>query len=107
MFSKVGSIALVAASAVGLATAQYPPTIEGNTVVNSQTHPGVTISYKENEICETTPGVKSYSGYIHLPAGTLADTGTSQPYNINTFFWCKSYKFCQTLRVCAKEILSF
>lgn len=38
-------------------------------------------------ICETTPGVKSYSGYVHLPPGTL-DDGTSggekQDYPINT-----------------------
>lgn len=38
-------------------------------------------------ICETTPGVKSYSGYVHLPAGLLADVGVTQNYSINTFFW--------------------
>ena len=38
-------------------------------------------------ICETTPGVQSYAGYIHLPPGTIDDTGTTQNYSINTFFW--------------------
>lgn len=39
------------------------------------------------KICETTPGVKSYSGYVHLPPGTLNDLGLDQQYPINTFFW--------------------
>lgn len=38
-------------------------------------------------ICETTPGVKSYSGYIHLPPGTTGDLGQEQDFAINTFFW--------------------
>ncbi|KAJ5689088.1 hypothetical protein N7462_003480 [Penicillium macrosclerotiorum] len=38
-------------------------------------------------ICETTPGVKSYSGYVHLPPGTLGNVQVNQPYPINTFFW--------------------
>jgi len=39
-------------------------------------------------ICETTRGVKSYSGYVHLPAGLLSDiNGEEQDYPINTFFW--------------------
>lgn len=38
-------------------------------------------------ICETTPGVKSYAGYIHLPPGELADLDEEQDYPINTFFW--------------------
>ena len=38
-------------------------------------------------ICETTPGVKSYAGYVHLPPGTLTDVDETQNYSINTFFW--------------------
>lgn len=38
-------------------------------------------------ICETTPGVRSYAGYVHLPAGTVDDLGVVQNYAINTFFW--------------------
>ena len=38
-------------------------------------------------ICETTKGVKSYAGYVHLPPRTLGDLGEKQTYPINTFFW--------------------
>ncbi|KAL8801144.1 MAG: hypothetical protein Q9182_004649 [Xanthomendoza sp. 2 TL-2023] len=38
-------------------------------------------------ICETTPGVKSYAGYVHLPPNTLDDVDVTQNYTINTFFW--------------------
>ena len=38
-------------------------------------------------ICETTPGVKSYSGYVHLPPNTLTSVGVNQNYSINTFFY--------------------
>jgi carboxypeptidase D len=38
-------------------------------------------------LCETTPGVKSFAGYVHLPANTLTDVNVDQPYPINTFFW--------------------
>jgi len=32
--------------------------------------------------------VRSYSGYVHLPAGSLDDLGVrNQTYDINTFFW--------------------
>ena len=31
--------------------------------------------------------MKSYSGYVHLPPGTLADLNETQNYPINTFFW--------------------
>ncbi|KXJ89275.1 carboxypeptidase S1, partial [Microdochium bolleyi] len=75
-----------------LATAQFPPPREGITWLKSKFHENVTISFKEPHICETTPGVKSYSGYVHLPPGTLDDgtgdgTGEKQDYPINTFFW--------------------
>jgi hypothetical protein len=36
-------------------------------------------------ICETAPGVKSYSGYVHLPPGLLRYiNGEEQDYPINT-----------------------
>lgn len=42
----------------------------------------------QNDLCETTDGVHSYSGYVHLPAEALADLGVrNQSYEINTFFW--------------------
>ncbi|OGM51080.1 lysosomal protective protein precursor [Aspergillus bombycis] len=72
----------------GVATAQFPPTPEGVTVIKSKLHENVSISFKEPGICETTPGVRSYSGYVHLPPGFLNhDTGNTQNYPMNTFFW--------------------
>jgi len=82
--------------------AQFPPKPEGLTVIKSKFHENVTISFKEVSmappqhnahkltmpqpgICETTPGVKSYSGYVHLPPGFLDDgSGEVQDYPINT-----------------------
>lgn len=78
---------LTAAALVGLGTAQFPPAREDITWVRSQHHPGITISYKDPQICETTPGVKSYSGYVHLPPNSINETGETQNYPINTFFW--------------------
>jgi len=42
----------------------------------------LTLLHIQPGICETTPGVKSYAGYVHLPPGTL--DGTDQDYDINT-----------------------
>ncbi|KAI9832790.1 MAG: hypothetical protein M1819_004010 [Sarea resinae] len=79
-----------AVAAVSLATivaAQFPPAPENVTVLHSKFDKNITISYKEPGICETTPGVKSFSGYVHLPPYTLGDLGEYQNYSINTFFW--------------------
>lgn len=76
--------------ALGLATlafAQFPPTPEGVTTRKPKFHEGITISYKEPGICETTPGVRSYAGYVHLPPGAVNETHEAQDYPINTFFW--------------------
>lgn len=84
---------MLSTSLLGLATlaqlawAQFPPPREGVTWVRSKHHEGITISYKDPEICETTPGVKSYSGYVHLPPNSINETGEIQDYPINTFFW--------------------
>ncbi|KAI6257057.1 hypothetical protein MCOR19_006503 [Pyricularia oryzae] len=87
--ARLGLSLLAGAGALfGSALAQFPPAPEGVTVLESKLSPGVKISYKEPGLCETTPGVKSYSGYIHLPPGTLdVSGGLPQPYPINTFFW--------------------
>ncbi|KAJ5177009.1 Carboxypeptidase S1 [Penicillium canariense] len=84
----VPTIWIAAVSLAAAAAAQYfPPTPEGLKVVDSKHEKGVKISYKQPGVCETTPGVRSYSGYVHLPPGTLNDVGVSQKYPINTFFW--------------------
>ncbi|KAH7087730.1 Alpha/Beta hydrolase protein [Paraphoma chrysanthemicola] len=71
-----------------LVVGQFPPTPENVTILESHIEDDIRISYKENDLCETTDGVRSYSGYVHLPAGALADLGVvNQTYEINTFFW--------------------
>ncbi|EXJ73921.1 carboxypeptidase D [Cladophialophora psammophila CBS 110553] len=70
-----------------LSWCQFPPRPENTTILQSRFDEGVYLSYKEPHICETTPGAKSYSGYVHLPAGALGDLGEKQDYPINTFFW--------------------
>ncbi|KAL3488298.1 Alpha/Beta hydrolase protein [Aspergillus germanicus] len=85
---SLSSLVGVSAGLASLAAGQYfPPSPENVRVIHSKHKEGVTISYKEPGICETTPGVRSYSGYVHLPPGTLNDLGLDQEYPINTFFW--------------------
>ncbi|ETN39102.1 uncharacterized protein HMPREF1541_05324 [Cyphellophora europaea CBS 101466] len=69
------------------ALAGFPTSPEGVTVLESRFGDNVTISYKETYICETTPGVRAFAGYVHLPPGSLDDLGEEQSYPINTFFW--------------------
>ncbi|KAL2256780.1 hypothetical protein VTK26DRAFT_1138 [Humicola hyalothermophila] len=45
--------------------------------------PRVSLSFKETHICETTPGVKSFSGYVNVPA----NPAEGRLYDIHTFFW--------------------
>ncbi|EGP84851.1 secreted peptidase S10 [Zymoseptoria tritici IPO323] len=66
---------------------QFVPEPEGITVLRSKFDNNVTISYKETEICETTPGVRSFAGYVHLPPGAFDDLGEPTEYPVNTFFW--------------------
>ena len=54
---------LTATALVSRALAQYfPPKPEGVFVASSRLNPEITISFKETNICETTPGVKGYAG---------------------------------------------
>ncbi|KAK7959323.1 carboxypeptidase S1 [Apiospora aurea] len=55
----------------------------GHLSVRSPSDPKITIDFKETHICETTPGVKSYSGYVNLPASA----SEGRAYDIHTFFW--------------------
>ncbi|OJJ48898.1 hypothetical protein ASPZODRAFT_90893 [Penicilliopsis zonata CBS 506.65] len=61
--------------------AQFPPSPQDVRVVESRHEEGVSISYKEPGLCETTPGVKSYAGYVHFPPSS------TEQYSTNTFFW--------------------
>ncbi|SPJ72296.1 related to serine-type carboxypeptidase Z precursor [Fusarium torulosum] len=60
--------------------------------VLSEKFKGASISYKRvNNVCETTKGVNSYSGYVHLPSYFVPDAGGAKglPKNgsTNYFFW--------------------
>ncbi|KAK4182402.1 Alpha/Beta hydrolase protein [Podospora australis] len=76
---------LLSCSFTGVTQAQFPPERDGITIIKSIFHNNVSISFKEPGICETTPGVKSYSGYVHFPPQFV--DGADQNYPVNTFFW--------------------
>lgn len=66
----------VDASPATFSPRQLPASVQGLTTITSPS--GVTIRYKEPGkagICETTPGVNSYTGYIDLAPDS------------HTFFW--------------------
>ncbi|KAF2649970.1 putative carboxypeptidase S1 [Lophiostoma macrostomum CBS 122681] len=60
---------------------------DGTHVIDSEVVSGAKISYKETHICETTPGVRAFSGYIHLPSSALEGYEGAQTYNASMFFW--------------------
>ncbi|KAF2724976.1 secreted carboxypeptidase-like protein [Polychaeton citri CBS 116435] len=71
----------------GLSAAQFPLKPEGVTVIKSKLHEGVEVTYKEPGLCETTPGVRSFAGYVRLPPHALNETHEQNAYPINTFYW--------------------
>ncbi|KAF2500254.1 alpha/beta-hydrolase [Lophium mytilinum] len=75
---------IVPAVLLPLAAAHKP---KAHHVLSSRLRPGATIEYKETNICETTPGVKAYSGYVHLPSNVTQDIQGETPFNVSTFFW--------------------
>ncbi|PYI02607.1 alpha/beta-hydrolase [Aspergillus sclerotiicarbonarius CBS 121057] len=79
--SKLISAALLS----GVVLAQYPPTPEGLTTINSAILPGVTITYKKvpGDICDSTSD--SYAGYVNFPENTMKDA--IQDFPVHLFFW--------------------
>ncbi|KAG9247648.1 carboxypeptidase-like protein S1 [Calycina marina] len=74
--------------AVG-ATPGFPPTPKGATTFKSKYHEEITIAYKE-----TTPGVKRYSGYVHLPPGLSSNVfGAEQFSPLNTSYQSQTQIF--------------
>ncbi|KIW73072.1 hypothetical protein PV04_01219 [Phialophora macrospora] len=82
MAFSVASIFLPSLLALVPSIAAVPTSPEGN-VIRSLLDPKVSLSYKQTTICETTPGVKSYSGYVNLPA----NAAEGRNYPTHTFFW--------------------
>ncbi|KEY72980.1 hypothetical protein S7711_04653 [Stachybotrys chartarum IBT 7711] len=66
----------------------FVPAPSGLTEFSSQMFPGAVIEYKNPSICETTPGVKFYSGYVTLPKHLLPDAqGWRDDQAAHLFFW--------------------
>lgn len=65
------------------ALAQAPPKPQGLTHINSTTYPDASISFKQTTICETTEGVRGWSGYVNLPPSPRE----GRNYPIHTWFW--------------------
>src|ERR1700677_3480707 len=82
MFS-ISHLVLVCVCTI-LCHAQFPATPNDLTSLNSKLDPEVKITYKQTHICETSPGIKAYSGYVYLPAEALSGVAD---YSISTFFW--------------------
>ena len=65
--------------------AQFPSSNpSGVTVQQLQDHPGVSISYKQADICGN--GAPAWAGYVHMPSNYLTDVETSEPYAVSMFF---------------------
>ncbi|KAF2434568.1 alpha/beta-hydrolase [Tothia fuscella] len=90
MYSCVPILSLAATLVftIPITYAQYPPPMRYDTILPSPIDPRISISYKAVDVgtCSTVYSrQKQYSGYITLPALTLAPI--QQNYSVNTFFW--------------------
>ncbi|KAJ9604470.1 hypothetical protein H2200_011306 [Cladophialophora chaetospira] len=76
----------VLALLAGLVHGQFPSPPNDLEVIVSTLNPDVKLSYKQvqPELCETTPGVNTFSGYVHLPQSALSDISFN--FDINTYF---------------------
>jgi hypothetical protein len=98
----IRSILLLSGCLLQVSFAQFPPPRTNIKTVQSKFGGDISISYKQvrcmiilnsgtkmrqTSICETTPGVNAYSGYVHFPAGTLEDVNITQTIDLNMFFW--------------------
>ncbi|KAF2119126.1 putative carboxypeptidase S1 [Lophiotrema nucula] len=75
------------AFAVGLGFTIFPGVHGAQKQKQTHAHSLGSIEYQQVSICETTPGVSSFSGYVHLPSTSIPDIQGSTPFNISTFFW--------------------
>lgn len=76
-------LATLSSLLLGVSVAQQLPSPENITIIDSAKLPGASISYKQTQICETTPGVKGYSGFVNLPPSPAE----GRDYEIHTWFW--------------------
>ncbi|KAH6971435.1 Alpha/Beta hydrolase protein [Ilyonectria sp. MPI-CAGE-AT-0026] len=71
---------LVFPAIASAASGTFVPLPDDVTQLQSRNYPDSSISYKETTICETTPGVKAYSGFVTVPS-------IDRTYNASIFFW--------------------
>lgn len=83
-YSSSAAIILVAGVFTKSVSARFPQPATDDVRFNSARIPGISLSYRNPNICEENPNVESYSGYIQIPPNTLE---ANQNYSINTFFW--------------------
>ncbi|KAI1624849.1 Alpha/Beta hydrolase protein [Exophiala viscosa] len=77
IFSLLTGILLQKAASIAV------PSKDEWVTIQSALDSNVSLSFKETCLCETTPGVKSYSGYVNLPP----DPAEGREYPTHTFFW--------------------
>ncbi|KAJ6785314.1 hypothetical protein PWT90_04607 [Aphanocladium album] len=79
-----------ASASLSLTAAQstFLPPPSGLKSLVSQRWPGASIDYKQTSICETTEGVRAWSGYVSLPTAAQKEVEHSEAaFDINLFFW--------------------
>ncbi|PKK44312.1 hypothetical protein CI102_10895 [Trichoderma harzianum] len=87
-FLCAGFVAVLWGFNSAFAQSNFPPEPMGLTGFFSKRWPGATISYKQTSICETTPGVKAWSGYVGMPRNLLNKIpDVHVDYDINLYFW--------------------
>ncbi|KAH6625182.1 Alpha/Beta hydrolase protein [Boeremia exigua] len=79
MYHSLTALCIFTVTALGA----LPPIPRDTTVIQSTKFPGVTISFKETSICETTEGIKGYSGFVNLPI----DPSKNRNYESHIYFW--------------------
>ncbi|KAK7418753.1 hypothetical protein QQX98_003771 [Neonectria punicea] len=80
MFSILASALLLFPALASARNGTFVPLPKDVTNIQSRNYPDISISYKETTICETTPGVKGYSGFVTLPS-------IDKTNDASIFFW--------------------
>lgn len=86
---RLSPLAFFLAFEATAAAQSFIPQPDNLEVYMSEKFPGSQISYKQvNNLCETTEGVKSFSGYVSLPKDFVPDAaGWEDGVTGNFFFW--------------------
>ncbi|KAH7146206.1 Alpha/Beta hydrolase protein [Dactylonectria macrodidyma] len=80
MFLNLALAVPLFSAVASAAESTFIPLPDDVTHIQSENYPDSSISYKETTICETTPGVKGFSGFVTVPS-------FDKTYNASIFFW--------------------